>query len=430
MKLQVVIIVVAIAVVFIAILILTGVLPGLRTDEGRGARLIMWGFSDEAAVRELISNFTVSRTDFEIKYVKKDFQNFESDLLNTLAKNGADAPDIIVFPSSYLKKHKDKLASAPPILVTEREVRQGYIEAAEVFLGEKNEVFGIPFYADALALYWNGDIFTKNFITLSPKTWDEFLANAPKITQKDTSGNILISGAAMGRGVNIKNAPLILTTLFLQSGEGIAKESGEITLGSPIQVSSATLRPAESSLRFMTDFANPQKNLQSWSAAFTEAKDAFADGKAAMYLGKISEYNEIKVQNPHLSFSVSLLPQLKDAPRPITGGELFALVVPKASQKQRQAWEFIKFLTDAENSAAYADKTGNVSLRRDTLEGYKKESVRSVFAESVLALKLWPNPDPLRTEQIFRDLIEDAVLGRATLRDAIEKAKTRLAEIK
>lgn len=427
-KLQIGIIAGAIILVVIAVLILTGILPGLRMDEGRGASLIMWGFADEAPIRELVSKFTASKTDFEIKYFKKDFQNFESNLLNVLAKNGEDAPDIIVFPSSYLKKHKDKLASAPPILITEREIRQGYIEAAEVFLGEKNEVFGIPFYADALALYWSGDIFTKNFITLPPKTWDEFLADAQKITQKD-AGNILISGAAMGRGINIKNAPLILTTLFLQSGESIVRKNGEIALGSPIEAGKTALRPAESSLRFVTDFASPQKNLQSWSAAFPEAKDVFIGGKLAMYLGKISEYNEIKSQNPHLSFSAALLPQLQGAPRPIVGGELFVLAVPKASQKQNHAWQFIKFLSEAENSAAYADKTGNVSLRRDILPNYQKESVRSVFAQSVLALKLWPNPDPLRSDQIFSDLIEDVVLGRATLRDAIEKAKTRLGEI-
>ncbi|KKT29036.1 MAG: Extracellular solute-binding protein family 1 [Candidatus Giovannonibacteria bacterium GW2011_GWB1_46_20] len=416
--------------VVIAVLVLTGALPGLRTNEGRGAKLIMWGFDDPGAVSPLISKFTGARTDFEVKYFKKDIGVFESDLLNVIASGSADIPDVIVFPSGYLKKHKDKLASAPPILITEREIRQDYVEAASAFLGSKNEVFGIPFYADVLALYSNGDLFTKNFITLPPKTWDEFLVYTQKFTQKDSAGKILISGAAMGRGGNIKNAPLILTTLFLQSGESIVKEDGEVSLGSSVNVGNTTLRPAESSLRFITDFANPQKTLQSWSSALPEDEEMFIGGKLAMYLGLISDYNEIKSKNPHLSFAASLIPQLKDAQRPIAGGELFALAVPKASQKQAQAWEFIKFLTDAENSAAYADTAMNVSLRRDTLPNYQKESVRSVFAQSVLALKLWPNPDPLRSGQIFRDLIEDAVLGRATLREALEKARARLDELK
>ncbi|OGF63393.1 hypothetical protein A2926_03870 [Candidatus Giovannonibacteria bacterium RIFCSPLOWO2_01_FULL_44_40] len=427
-KLQIVIIGIAILLTVIAVLIFTGVLPGLKSDTGRGAKLNVWGFADESVLTALASEFAASKQNFEIRFFKKDIQNFESDLLNVLASNGADVPDIVIFPSDYLKKHKGKLAAAPPIFITEREIKQQYVEAASAFIAERNQVLGIPLYADALLLFWNVDIFTKNLITLPPKTWDDFLAFAKKLTQKDNVGNIVISGAAMGRGGNIKNAPLILTTMFLQSGESIVKENGEVALGSPVSVGDTTLRPAESSLRFMTDFANPQKTSQSWSAALPEAEEMFIGGKLAMYLGKISEYNEIKSRNPHLNFAVALLPQL--AVRPVTGGILYALTVPRASTNQQSAWEFIKFLTSAENSAAYADKTGNVSLQRGVLPNYQKESVRSVFAESVLALKLWLNPDPFSSNQIFRDLIEDVVLGRATLRDALEKAATRLGELK
>jgi len=114
----------------------------------------------------------------------------------------------------------------------------------------------------------------------------------------------------------------------------------------------------------------------------------------------------------------------------VTGGEIFALAVPKASKAQLQAWQFIQFLASAENSASYADKTGNVSPRRDVLPVYQKESILSVFANSVLALKLWPNPDPQRADQIFRTLIEDMAIGRFTLRDSLEKAKARFMELK
>ena len=152
-----------------------------------------------------------------------------------------------------------------------------------------------------------------------------------------------------------------------------------------------------------------------------------------MYIGRMSEYNEIKNKNPHLNFAVAELPQLNAASgraaRPVTGGTLYALAVPKASLKQRAAWEFIKFLADTESSSWYADKTGGVSLRRDVLPKYQTESVRSVFAASSLNLRLWPVPDPKQVDQIFRDLIEDVALERATLRDAIEKAKARLQQI-
>src|SRR3989338_880993 len=271
-KLQIAIVGGAVILAVVVVLVFIGAIPGLRTDEGIAANLVMWGFGDEVLMRDLILKFSESRPDFEVRYKKVAPENFENDFLNALA--GGNAPDIIVFPAGYLKKHKDKLASAPPILFTEREIRQNYIDAGA-------------------ALYWNKDLFSKNLLTLPPKTWDEFLADATKFTKKDSSGNILISGAALGRGINIKNAPLVLTALFLQSGEKIINNSGEIVLNNPLNIGQTSLRPAESSLRFMADFANPRKTAQSWSGALPEAKEFFIAGKLAMYLGRISEYVEI-----------------------------------------------------------------------------------------------------------------------------------------
>lgn len=432
MKLQIGIIIGAVVVVFVAVLILIGVLPGLRTgEEGRRSTLVMWGFDDSRVFSDAFQEYSQDKSNIQVEYSQKSPVTFESELLNAIARG--ESPDILVFPSDLLmEKHQDKLSAAPPILVTEREIKLDFVPAAEAFLRGK-EIIGIPLYGDALLLYWNQDLFTQNFITIPPKTWDEFLDTAVKLTKKDAAGNILIAGAALGRGLNIKHAHQILAALFLQSGERITikKESGarEIVLGEPIRVGEASLNPAESALRFISDFSNPRKSSQSWSGALIEAKEMFLAGKLGMYIGLMSEFGEIKNKNPHLAFSISTLPQLKDAKEFITSGTLFALSVPKASTNQRQAWEFIKFLTAREQSSKSADIKNTVSPRRDLLSNYQKEAARSVFAESLLRLKLWPNPDPARTEEIFNGLIEDIALGRGTLRDNLNKAKARLQEI-
>ena len=423
-KLQIGLIAGAVILTFIVVLVLIGVLPGLRGESGAGGAITIWGFEPETAMQEFFGDFKQDN-DTGAKYIRKNIASWEADLLNTLARGGIDAPDVLIFPSDYLKRHKDKLAAAPAALITEREIRQQFIEAADAFLGSKNEIFGMPFYMDALVLYWNKDLFTQNLITLPPKTWDDFRISSERMTKKDSGGSIVISGAALGRGLNIKNMPLILTTMFLQAGDRIISSAGEIVLG---ESGSAGIRPTESVLRFASDFSNPRKTMQSWTPALPEARDAFTSGKLAMYLGRVSEYNEIKNKNPHLNIAAALLPQLQNAPRPVTGGTLYALSVTRASRNQLAAWQFAKFMTNRENSAAYADKTGGVSLRRDVLPNYQKESVRSVFAESALALKLWPVLEPKSAEQIFRDLMEDVALERATIREAIDKAKARLQQ--
>jgi len=421
--LQVGVIVGAIVLVTIAIMILTGFLPGLRQGFSGGGTVVMWGFDAEDSFGDVFHKFGQVYRGSMVKYLKKSPINFENELLNAIARG--DSPDLIIFPSDLFIKHKDILAAAPAITMTEREISQQFVDAAKTFLSAKNEVLGMPFYAETLQLYFNKDIFTENFVTLPPETWDEVLSLSGKITRKDDSGNILISGAALGRAVNIKNAATILTALLLQSGDPIFKPNGEIVLGDLPAGFKSSLRPAESALLFFSDFSNPAKVAQSWSAALPDSRDMFAAGKLAMYFGSNRDFDIIKTQNPHLNFAVAPLPQLSKNAVSITSGVLYNLVVPKASKNQTLAWTLAKYLTSRDISAEYAKTKNDVSLRRDVLPVYSGDSVKSVFAKSALALRLWPNPDPAKSETIFRALIEDVALGRGTIRESIDRAKAR-----
>lgn len=417
-RVQIISIVIAIIAVAIGVLILIGVIPGLGNSQNSGT-VVLWGFDNQKSWDPMIQKFTQANPGMVIKYQTKTLSAFEEDFLNSIARN--QAPDIIIFPSSYLAKHNDKLSFAPKIAITQAEINQQYIEASSNFVMAKGDVLGIPFFADALILYWNKDIFTQNFVTMPPANWDDFQTISQKFTKKDSSGNILISGSAMGRSTNISNSDVILSTLFLQFGEKIIDRSGQVILGNSPEGQS-TLRPAESAMRFFSDFANPQKTAQSWSTALPEARNAFVAGKLAMYIGYISEFDEIQKQNPHLSFDVSLLPQLKNAPRPITSGMLYALTVPKASKNQSLAWNVATKLAGSDMASLYAETIDTVSVRRDILQKYQSDSVKSVFANSVISLVLWSNPDPVKSTMILKNLIEDVALGRGTLRDSIDRA--------
>ncbi len=406
--------------VVVVIAIVGGAIPGLEEDADQPAKLAVWGFDEPEVWKEVLAQYRDVRSKVDIDYEKKDRQSFEDELLNAISRG--QSPDVIIFPSYDLGKHADKLSAAPPILVTEREIEQQYVDAARAFLTPEKQVLGIPFFADALILFYNKDLFTKNFITLPPATWDEFLEFAEKLTVKTQSGDISIAGAALGRAHNIRNAPLILTSLFLQSGERIVGDDNKVVLGKVMQ-------PAESAVRFFTDFANQRKTSYTWSFAQPEAMDLFLAGKLGMYFGLMSEYETMLKKNPHLVFSVSPIPTFKNAPRTAAAGTLFAASVPKASRNWRQAWNFAVFLGSREAASLYANKAGTVSVRRDVLPSYAPDLVKAVFAKSALSLALWRDPDAAKSDAIVRTLIEDVAQGRLTIREALEKANAQLSEI-
>ena len=425
-KLQQVLIGGAIFLALVVGLVVIGVLPGLKDDSISSARLTVWGFDDSKIFNAVSQKFSEANSGASIKYQQKTLLNFEEELLNAIARG--ESPDVVVLPSTYLKKHLDKLSSAPPLLITEREILQQYADSASQFLTSKKEVYGIPIYGETLVLYWNKDLFTNKGIAVAPKTWDEFLEISQQLTKKDSLGNILISGSALGRAKNIKYAPEILTTLFLQSGEKIIDSSGKIVLGDGIQSGGALVRPAESAIRFFSEFSDPKKASHSWNSAFPEAKEMFISGKLAMYLGKSSEYQELKEKNPHLNFDVAHLPSL-DSKRS-TYGNLFAGVVPKVSRNYMPAWAFVRFWAQKSNSKLYSDLRNDASARRDLFSSYQSEPTRAVFAESILSLDFWANPDPVKVNKIFFDLIEEVATGQTILRSAITKAKAKINEIK
>ncbi|MDP3784472.1 MAG: hypothetical protein Q8R12_00080, partial [bacterium] len=76
-KLQLFIIGGAIIIAVIAVLIVTGIVPGLKTGGESGVSLAIWGFDDEAAVRDLVLKYAEAHQNFDVRYSKKDIANFE-----------------------------------------------------------------------------------------------------------------------------------------------------------------------------------------------------------------------------------------------------------------------------------------------------------------------------------------------------------------
>ena len=412
------------AAIFI-VLIFIGIIPGLPGTDTQPASLVMWGFQDKKIWEQIFQRYGSVRPNIKISYSQKNPVAFEAELLNALAQG--QAPDIIMFPAEYLKRQGDKIALAPKGVITEKDLGLAHIDATRtLWVPSQQTIRGIPIYGDTLVLYSNKALLTKYFIPSPPATWDELVVMAKKITQKDASGNISIAGVAMGRARNIQNASDIIAALFLQFGDPMTDDRGRMDLGSAVKRGEVSENAAESALQFFTDFANPRRTTYSWSVALPEAQEFFITGKLAFYLGYISEYNTIRAKNPHLDIVVSLFPQLSGAERPVTSGSITMLAVPRFSRNQTHAWNFIYFAAQPAQAGILANATNNVIPRRDTFSLYQNEAVRSVFAKSMLALRLWSNPSPAAVRSAFRDMIEDVAIGRRSIKESVDNANTQI----
>ncbi|HEY4528122.1 MAG TPA: ABC transporter substrate-binding protein, partial [Candidatus Paceibacterota bacterium] len=215
-KVQIALIVIALAATLVAVLIFAGLIPGLGPSGQKETRqVLMWGTFPSRILQEAFQELERPPKNIEVSYEEKDPATFEAELINALARQAG--PDLVIFPAEFILKHKDKLASISSDLISERLFRDTFADGTETLIRPEG-IIGLPFLIDPLVLYYNRDLFRNEAVSSPPKTWDEFLVTSQKLTKLDSVGVLARSGAALGLESNVRNFKEILSLLILQTG--------------------------------------------------------------------------------------------------------------------------------------------------------------------------------------------------------------------
>lgn len=422
-KLQAGIYIGTIFIVLIIVLIFWGVIPGLRQTDVSVA-LTFWGTEPKEVFDPAITAYERANRNSSIAYVRKDATTYEAELINAIATGRG--PDMWIIPAGLLARNSDKLFPVPTILMTEREFKETYASIATNVFFQNGAILGIPLAIDPLVLFWNKDFFASDAIALPPRTWDEFLADATRLTKREANGNITRSGAAMGLSSNIPEAKDILSLLILQGGNGIIDiQTHDVVLDATQITDRVRVSPAESALRFYTDFAKREKASYSWNNTFSNPATAFAREELAMFVGYASNLPRIRAMNPRLNIGVSPVPQFRNAPLAIGYATSNALTVSLSSLNRTAAWQFAKFLASDEQARGITERLSLAPARLDLLQMGHETPAFSVLYESVLRARSWYDPAPERTADIFRIMIDSALADR-NINAIVSEAATRL----
>lgn len=397
---------------------------GLGNKEEEIGQMEIWGVAPKEAMNSLLD--TVSETDDRfksVKYIEKNPETYQQEFIEALASG--IGPDLFLIDHNSIVRNQDKIIEVPYQSFSQRDFKDIFIEEGELYLTSTGTL-GLPFSSDPIVMYWNRDIFQSAGVANPPKFWDEFFTLSPKITQRDTSSNITRSFTALGEFDNVENAKEIISAFIVQSGNPIVVGS-ENGLQSVLDNKfNFTMVPAESAVRFYTEFSNPVKSVYSWNKALPNSKQLFSAGDLAVYFGFASEFSGIVRANPNLNFDIAILPQLRDANTRVTYGRINAFAIPRSSKNPNKAFIIANTLTSANASAFYSSISGLPPARRDLLAVEQTEAVSSVFYDSAIISKAWLDPDNTQTKIIFKNMIESVTSGRADLSEAVSTASAEL----
>lgn len=428
-KFQVITILIILVIVFVAVLVLSGVVPGLPGGSSRHvANLKMWGTFHPSKLNEAIVSFNAeNQKKFSINYSQKQEDAYENSVVDALAEG--KGPDIWIITQDLVLKHQDKISKISFETFKERDFRDTFIDAGDLFLGEDG-IIAVPFLVDPIVLYWNKDLFNKAGLAIPPRYWEDFLSYVGFLTKKNDAGFVLQSGTALGEFSNIQHAKEIFSMLVLQSGNKIIQpneDTGELGLVFG-ERGGLLVDPVASALNFYINFSNPAKLSYSWNRSFSSAREMFVSGKLAMYFGYGSEYEDLKEANPHLNFDAVMVPQMKESPIEATFGRVYALAIPKSSTYINPSVEAVFAFLDKEIISELETNLRMASTRRDMLAKQPKDSFFSLIYKSALLSRAWLEPDSAVVSDIFKDMMESVITGRKRISEAVRDARVLLKE--
>lgn len=322
----------AFLIIFILIIrFIFGLFSGASKKE---VKLSYWGLWEEKAVLDpLIQQYQARNKHVKIDYQKMSVQDYREKLV-ARSKNG-QGPDIFRFHNTWIPEIKEVVTSLPASIMDNNEFERTFYPVHKKDLKIGDHYYGIPLTVDGLILIYNESLFKKAGISSPPTTWEELIDYATKLSVKDKDGKIITSGIALGVTSNIEHFSDIFGLFLIQNG-------GDIKKLDQIEAAQA--------LEAYRKFAEPPNNV--WDESMPNSVSAFIQEKVAMIIAPSWEILAIKNANPELSLKAASIPVIPGfANKPVSLASYWVEGVSKLSKSERQieAWKFLKFLSEKEN---------------------------------------------------------------------------------
>ena len=347
-----------IVIVVLALAIVLGVVfwkfgPSLfekPEDPNKPVKLVMYGlWESEELIKPSIEAYTKLHPNVTIQYELNRSTNYRTKVQTKITNN--EGPDIFIIHNSWLPMFMKPglLAPMPTSAMSYADFTKTFNPIVKDTLSVNGQVYGLPRGIDGLALYYNSELLDNVGLSV-PKNWKELADAAATIAVTDSQGKLQTAGVALGTTGNVDHWSDILGLLFMQL-PGASLEKPNDAKGAEI-------------MNYYTSFARESSvtnNKRVWDKTMASSTEEFARGRLAFYFAPSWRASELRQRNPQLKFGIAPVPQLPNRPQ-VAWATFWAYAVSSTSVNQVQAWDFINFLTSAEQQKLLFQTASNGRL--------------------------------------------------------------------
>ncbi|MFL5761140.1 MAG: ABC transporter substrate-binding protein [Thermomicrobiales bacterium] len=296
-----------------------------------------------------------------------------------------------------------------------------YVEAFKVAAVFEDHMYGLPIDGETTGLFYRTDLFKAAGIEKPPTTWDEFKADAEKLTQPDKHqyGFVLFAPEA---------AYYYYSWLWQAGGDLLSADGKQVLFNNDVGK-----RAAEFYIG-LKKYAPPDYlNSNSW-----DGRVAFANGQVAMYVAGAWLAGTLQDEFPDANgkWATAPLPIDKKCATQTAGD---VLVLPSSAKNQDAAWKWIEFLSAPQNMLLWnlgtkEHPTTLLPPRKSLLDDprlFENNPVMKGFAEQMTCgvANTIANPDWPAIETALNESLGKAIYGDETASDALDEAAAEADDI-
>jgi multiple sugar transport system substrate-binding protein len=245
------------------------------TDESGKTQLTFWNGYTEAdgdVLQKIVDDFNASQDDIEITTEVKTWAVIDDTLLTALSAD--EGPDIVAMPAERLPVYASNRALVNlDDFYSSDENADAISDAAESMETVDGSRYGVPTGLVPVSIFYNKALFAAAGIESFPTTWDQWVADAEKLTvDSDGDGTPEQYGVALGDHGTVGNG--VWPSLFYGNGGDIVSD-GEAAIDSDANVETLT---------YWAD-AVRNKKISPTGLDGVDSDGLFSSGKAAMSFG-------------------------------------------------------------------------------------------------------------------------------------------------
>ncbi len=276
------------------------------------------------------------------------------------------------------------------------------------------KTYGVPLALSIGEIFYHSDVFEQAGLDPQnpPQTWDEFLGAAETIHDK-----LGIYGAAFAL-----DDPWTYEVALRSNGGSFLDETGQPALNSEVAVA------------VLSDWGNGVANGSIlYNADFYETMQSFGAQEVGMFA--VSSYGTLYYKDAAPLAMAMPWPAAEGmtAQSPAGGNSLY--IFGNSDAERQASMAFIEFLTSAEANAEWAENSGYLPTRTDSLAAM--QDFISDFANYQIAVDGIDNvvaptqfgTNTLEADQIIMTAIESVMLGSSDAQTALELANQDLTEL-